>query len=331
MQRTPAGRSVACLGEALILVTERGVHLAGAEVNVAVGLAGQDVPATWVGRLGNDEYGALVEAELRAHGVDVSAIEIDRCRPTGTYAKDTVIDGSGERRTTSRYQRSGSAASVMGPGFLDHVPVAAALSRAAVVHCSGITAALSQTCRALMYRLLTERPGISGALSFDVNWREQLWPDGDPRVVVDLANRADVVLVGADEARRVMGTDDPVELRRILPLPETIVVKDGGLRAMTVDRDGGTIEVPALRVEVLEPVGAGDAFAAGFLSGTVRGDDMATCLRRGHIGAAATLTVASDWASPPPDAVRTRLLSCSAEVWAATTVTAAGFALPEGI
>jgi 2-dehydro-3-deoxygluconokinase len=335
---TDTARWVACLGEALVLVsppadpasdTER--HLAGAEANVAAALAALGVPAAWIGRLGDDEFGTLVRTELSKRGVDISAVEIDPHRPTGQYWKVTHTDASGERRTTSIYRRSGSAASAMGPEFLDAAGVASALGRASVVHCSGITAALSDSCQALMRRLLRDRPGISGVLSFDVNWREQLWPDGDPRVVVELANQADLVLVGADEAMRVMGTDDPVALRAILPHPATLVVKDGARRALAVDRSGETVAVPALRVEVVEPVGAGDAFAAGYLSGVVRGDDTLACLRRGHIGAAATLTVAADSAPPPPEAVMGRLLTCSEQAWAATTVTAAGFSMPEGV
>jgi 2-dehydro-3-deoxygluconokinase len=322
---------IACLGEPLVLV--RGatdVHPAGAELNVAVGLAARGVPAALVGRLGDDDFGALIRSELVERGVDVTAVEIDPYRPTGHYSKATVADEAGERRTTSRYMRAGSAASAMGPDFLDDVAVAAVLGAARIIHCSGITPALSDSCRALMRRLLTERPGVPGLVSFDVNWREQLWLDADPAVVVDLANRADLVLVGADEAIRVTGTDDPAELRRVLPAPETIVIKDGAHRAVAVDRSGGTTVMPALRVDVVEPVGAGDAFAAGYLSGLVRGDDIATCLRRGHVGAAATLTVATDWAPPPPATVLHRLLTCSVDDWSATTVTAAGFALPEG-
>lgn len=331
MQGTSAdSRAVACLGEALVLVGEAELHLAGAEANVAVGLAKSGLPASWIGRLGDDEFGALILSELRAQRVDVAAVEIDAGRPTGHYSKHTTTDETGERRTTSHYRRSGSAASAMGPAFLDNAPVSAALGRAAVVHCSGITAALSDSCRALMRRLLAERPGIGGMVSFDVNWREQLWSDGDPGVVVDLANLADLVLVGADEAVRVLGTDDPVELRRMLPRPGTIVIKDGARCAFAVDRRGEICQVSALRVEVVEPVGAGDAFAAGYLSGVVRGDDVVTCLRRGHIGAAATLTVASDSASPPSGAVLGRLLACQEREWSATTVTSAGFALPEG-
>ncbi len=327
--KTVVGGGVTCLGEPLVLVSPRERHLAGAEANVAAGLVAWGVSAAFVGRLGDDDFGTVVRNEFDAHGVDISALQIDGSRPTGHYSKLTDVDDTGEPRTSSSYCRAGSAASAMTPAFLDVPDVASALVRASVVHCSGITAALSESCQALMRRLLTERPRITGLVSFDVNWREQLWPSGDPAVVVDLADKADLVLVGADEARRVMGTDDPVALRRILPNPGTIVVKDGAVRAVAIDPDGETISVPALRVEVVEPVGAGDAFAAGYLSGVVSGDDVATCLRRGHVGAAATLTVPQDSAPPPPADLLSQLLTCSATDWAATTATAAGFSIPE--
>ena len=330
-ESTPTPESgVACLGEAMVLVApDSTLHLAGAEANVAAGLAALGVPAAWVGRLGDDEFGTLIRTELQARGVDVRAIEVDPDRPTGHYSKSTALDEHGEPRTDSLYSRAGSAASAMDPGFLDTPAVADLFGRAAVVHCSGITPALSDSCLALMRRLLRDRPGISGVVSFDVNWREQLWPDGDPRMVVELANLADLVLVGADEALRVLGTADPHELRLILPAPATVVVKDGAHRALAVDRSGRSVAVPALRVDVVEPVGAGDAFAAGYLSGVVRGEDQTRCLRRGHIGAAATLTVAADSAPPPPAELLDELLRCSESDWAATSVTANGFS-PRG-
>lgn len=350
---TPTGGGVACLGEALVLVgaqaelhlagaqaelhlagaqaelhlagAQAQLHLAGAEANVAAGLTAWHTPASFVGRLGHDEYGALIRSELAARGVDISAVEIDPDRPTGHYSKVTAPDEAGELRSSSRYSRAGSAASAMTPEFLDTAAVADAFRRASVVHCSGITPALSPTCRAMMRRLLADRPGITGLVSFDVNWREQLWPDSDPTEVVALADLADLVLVGADEAVRVMGTDDPAALRRILPNPVTLVIKDGADQALAVDRDGAVVAVPALSVEVVEPVGAGDAFAAGYLSGVVRQEDPASCLRRGHIGAAVTLTVAADSAPPPPEALIDHLLGCADNEWAATTVSPAGF------
>jgi len=226
------------------------------------------------------------------------------------------------------YRRAGSAASAMTPAFLDTAAVHARLAAARVVHTSGITAALSDSCAALVHELTGRRR--SGVLSFDVNWREQMWPGGDPAVVAALADRADLVLVGGDEAERVFGTDDPAQLRRLLPHPRWLVVKDGARRALAVDRAGAVIDQPALHVEVVEPIGAGDAFAAGLLTGLVRGEPLARCLRRGHLSAAAVLTVAGDSAPPPPDEVLDPLLDAPAADWARIEVSAAGLAAPVG-
>ncbi|GAA1094759.1 hypothetical protein GCM10009648_37500 [Tsukamurella spumae] len=87
------------------------------------------------------------------------------------------------------------------------------------------------------------------------------------------------------------------------------------MRAIAVARDGSQVSVPALSVEVVEPVGAGDSFAAGFLHGLAHGEDMRTCLRRGHAGAAATLTVRADLAVLPPAAIAA-LLACDERDWA---------------
>jgi 2-dehydro-3-deoxygluconokinase len=291
-------------------------RLAGAEANVAVGLAAGGVRASWLGRLGTDPLGDVLLAALAAAGVEVGAVQRDPHRPTGRYAKRTGVDSSGEPATTMVYRRAGSAASAMDPDFR-HVPaVAERLAQARVVHLSGITAALSPGCAALMDALVTDPR--AGLLAFDVNWREQMWPDGDPAPVAALAGHADVVLVGADEAGRVFGTADPAELRALLPGPRLLVVKDGARRALAIDRAGAVVGRPALAVEVVEPVGAGDAFAAGLLTGLVRGEDIGRCLRRGHLGAAAVLTVPGDTA-PPLDPA---LLDLDDAGWAALRVRA---------
>lgn len=297
----PSAGSVVCLGEALALVPDLeagpgAATAAGAEVNVACGLAAAGVGVSWVGRLGDDGFGAVVRAQLDERGVDTGGVQTDPSRPTGRYAKSVEVDSGGESATRMHYRRGGSAASAMDPGFLGVAGVAERLAAAPVVHVGGITAALSDSCAAMMTALLAAPR--SGRLVFDVNWREQMWPAGDPAPVLRLAELADVVLLGADEARRVCGTDDPVALRRLLPAPELLVLKDGARRALAIARDGGVVSRPALRVEVVEPVGAGDAFAAGLITGLVRGESLPRCLRRGHLGAAAVLTVATDSAPP---------------------------------
>ena len=244
-------------------------------------------------------------------------METDPHRPTGRYAKHTGVDDAGEPATRMTYRRAGSAASAMGPVFLRSPDVASRLAAARIVHVSGITAALSPSCAELMRELVTG--ARTGLVSFDVNWREQMWPGGDPAEVVALAGAADVVLAGADEAERVFGTSDTGRLRELLPAPQLLVVKDGSRRALAIGRDGTVVARPALAVEVVEPVGAGDAFAAGLLTGLLRGEPLGRCLRRGHLGAAAVLTVPGDTA-PPLDAA---LLDLDPDGWAALRITAA--------
>lgn len=334
--------TVVCLGEAMVLMpalpesgtatAPTGGHLAGAEANVAAGLAAAGVPAAWVGRLGADAFGSFLHAELVARGVDVGGVLIDEKLPTGYYAK--VVEpgaGGGEPRTRMIYRRAGSAASAMGPSFLDEPAVAERIAEARVVHTSGITAALSGSCAALMRTLLGRPRPESLTVSFDVNWREQIWPDGDPSLVAELAGLADVVLVGSDEARRVLGTDDPADVRRLLPAPRIVVIKDGDRQALAVDRDGGVVAVPALQVDVVEAVGAGDAFAAGLLTGLVHGEPVERCLRRGHLSAAAVLTVHADSAPPPSGPLGAALLAAPDAEWAGIRVGPDGFSTPSGV
>jgi 2-dehydro-3-deoxygluconokinase len=334
------GSTVVCLGEALALVPAlpgsaaapdeaepdpATAQLAGAEANVAGGLAAAGVPTAWVGRLGTDRLGEFLHAQLRARGVETGGVQRDPARPTGYYAKE--LDPDDRERTRMRYRRAGSAASAMDPAFLDLPAVAQRLAAARWVHTSGITAALSDSCAALMRALLSPdgRHPRRGLLSFDVNWREQMWPDGDPALVVELAGLADLVLVGADEARWVFGTDEAAALRRLLPRPRLLVIKDGDRRALAVGPDGEVVAEPALRVQVVESVGAGDAFAAGLLTGLVRGEPVHRCLRRGHLSAAAVLTVHADSAAPPTGARGDALLDAPTREWATIRVGPDGF------
>jgi len=161
-------------------------------------------------------------------------------------------------------------------------------------------------------------------LSVDLNWRPALWRGNDPAPLWRLLRAADVVLIGADEAMLSAGTSDPAKLRELLGPRSTIVVKSDAHVALALEPDGRRTEVPALTVDVVEPVGAGDAFAAGFLAGTLQGMPMEQRLRLGHLSAAAVLAVRQDHAAPPPRAVRQALLACSDEDWAGTQVGSAG-------
>ncbi|KOV82053.1 sugar kinase [Nocardia sp. NRRL S-836] len=308
---------VVCLGETMVMMVpaEPGpVHLVrtwhraigGAESNVASHLARLGVPSSWVSAVGDDSFGLAVLDAVSGFGVDVSRVRVDASRPTGLYVKEASPHGS-----PVRYYRRGSAASGMGPEMIDRL----GLDDVQLVHLSGITAALSDSCLALMRELL-RRPRHGFRISFDLNWRPALWTDRDPRVLRELADLADVVLAGADEAELVWGTGDPARLRALLPGPKTLVVKQGAEGATLLEESGSWFE-PALEVEVVEPVGAGDAFAAGFLAATLAGAPAAQRLRAGHLQAASALLTAEDVGDPLPDDVTSHLLHADPQTWAA--------------
>lgn len=320
------GPEVVCLGEsmAVFLPGEDGpAHevrtwlrgVGGAESNVACVLAGLGVPVAWVSAVGDDPFGRAVVAAVAAAGVDVSGVAVDPSRPTGVYVKEANANGS-----PTRYYRVGSAASDMGPDVLDRVDIGAAR----LVHLTGITAALSPRCLALLDAVIDR----ARMVSFDVNWRPALWAGGTVSAAADvlagLASRADIVLVGADEAEALWGVCDPAEVRAALPEPAVLVVKQGGLGATVLEHGRDPVFEPALRVDVVEPVGAGDAFAAGYLAATLAGQPVSRRLRAGHLQAVGALRTQHDVAVPLPRDLVDRLLDADAATWATTHVTARG-------
>nr|WP_223182859.1 sugar kinase [Streptomyces sp. CBMA370] len=326
---TPTTPDVVCLGESMVtfLPTRPGRladvpaftrAIGGAESNVACALAAAGHRVRWVGRVGRDGFGDHLVEAIAARGVDVRAVGRDPRRPTGIYFR-TAADRATDAHEVA-YYRAGSAASAMSPDTVPYDSVA----DGRILHLSGITAALSADCLALMRELTAPRPGRP-LVSFDLNYRPTLWPGGPAEagpVLLDLARRADLVFVGADEAAQVWGLPDPEAVVAALPEPTVLVVKLGEHGALAVDRtgaaDGGepvVVRVPAPRVDVVAPVGAGDAFAAGFLSATLRGLGTRAAIRHGHLMAAAALTVPGDLADPPRRAHADRLAALDDTAW----------------
>ena len=280
----PSEGAAAAPGEAETGYT---VQIGGAESNVACALTRLGVPARWIGRVGDDRFGRLVVDTLTGHGVDVSEVETDPVRPTGLYVKEFTRAG-----TRIRYYRSGSAACAMSPALAARPSV----RDTHWLHLSGITAALSEDCAALLEAIL--RVPVPGrTVSFDVNWRPALWRGRDPAPLLALARRADVVFVGSDEAEALWGVSEPEQIRRLIPEPYTLVVKRGAEGAVAIE-GGETVRVHALPVDVVEATGAGDAFAAGYLAGAVRRMPLRARLSLGTRTARSALLVSGDFAGP---------------------------------
>lgn len=258
------------------------VDAGGAESNVAAHAAACGMTARWFSRLGADALGDRVLRQVAARGVEVTGVVRDPGRPTGLYVKDP---GRGVR-----YYRAGSAASALSVTDAATVP----LDGVDVLHVSGITAVLSSSARSFLVALMTRARALGVTVSFDVNHRPALWSavDAGP-VLAELATAADIVFVGRDEAETLWATPLDADVRALLPSVSELVVKDGDVGATVFTADGRTF-VPALRVEVLDAVGAGDAFAGGYLAARDRGLAASARLSAGHERAALTLRTYGD-------------------------------------
>ncbi|MDT0458591.1 sugar kinase [Streptomyces sp. DSM 41527] len=301
--------------------------IGGAESNVACTLARTGHTARWISRVGADGFGDHLLAAVADCGVDVTHVRRDPLRPTGIYFRT-----AGDRATDTHevaYYRAGSAASAMTAADLDRN----AVHSGRILHLSGITAALSEDCLGLMHELTARRPGRP-LLSFDVNHRPGLWREPSrAQALLELARGADLVFVGDDEAREAWGLHGAQAISEALPEPDLLVVKQGRRGATvfrrttgTGARDGGAVGeradatrtatfVPSLNVDLVAATGAGDAFAAGFLSATLRALPVRTRIRHGHLWAAAALTVPGDLATPPGRAHADRLADLDDAAW----------------
>lgn len=288
------GPEVITIGETMVLVTPAVAecletasvfHLdaGGAESNVASHLAYLGRRVAWVSQLGDDSLGRRIGRQLRERAVDTTWVRIHETAPTGVYFKDP---GNGVQ-----YFRAGSAASMMGLEALSDVPI----EEATVVHLSGITPALSPTCAALVDHAVDRVSDSATLLSFDVNYRPGLWSSHRAApALLAIAQRSDVVFVGLDEARLLWGAQTPAEVRELVHEPARLIVKDGGHGA--TEFDGSTpVFVPSIPSPIVEVVGAGDAFTAGYLDAHLAGADADSRLFAGHERAVRVLQSTNDF------------------------------------
>jgi 2-dehydro-3-deoxygluconokinase len=270
-----------------------GLGIGGAESNVAIGLARLGTDVAWCGRVGDDALGVLVQREIRAEGVQTH-VRVDPDAPTGLMIK--------ERRTPSSqkvaYYRAGSAGSRLAS---DDIP-AGLVEDAGLLHVSGITAALSASARATLIDAVERARSAGVPVSFDVNHRASLWSAEEAGAFCrDLLKQVDLVFAGEDEAALVVGPqkhveDAAAELAALGPLE--VVIKRGAQGALSLV-DGEVHTAPAVPVDVVDTVGAGDAFVAGYLAERVAGGSPAARLALGVATGAFVCLTPGDWEGLP--------------------------------
>lgn len=272
--------------------------IGGAESNVAMAAARLGATACWIGRVGHDAFGDLIERQVTAAGVEAVVIRDDEAF-TGIMVRHRPVASM----LRVDYHRSGSAGSRLRPGDVPDDMVRAA----AILHVTGITPALSASARECVIHAVDVAVDAGVTVSVDVNHRAKLWSDGEARPVLrDLVNRADIVFAGVAEAKLVLGSSTtdpdpgPAALAHALVAmgPREAIVKKGALGSLAVAA-GEVITTPALPVVEVDPVGAGDAFVAGYLAERLIGSGPRECLRVATAMGAYSVGVPGDCQSLP--------------------------------
>lgn len=264
--------------------------LAGAEVNVCIGLTRLGHEAAYVTRLGQDPFGVYIKMILEREGIRTDFITFDETFKTGLMLKGKVLTGD----PPVAYYRKGSAASRMTAKQMDDID----LTRFDWLHMTGILPALSLECRLATRRLMVRAKEAGIRISFDPNLRPSLWESQAVMVEVlnDLAKLSDMVLPGVYEGFTLMGSDEPAQIADFYQRlgVKQVVVKVGQEGAYMRDGEVSTM-ILGFKVEtVVDTVGAGDGFAVGIISGLVEGLSLADAVLRGHAIGSIQVQHASD-------------------------------------
>lgn len=274
-----ASEHVSCLKDA-----ERFVRVpAGAELNVAVGLSRLGLQAGFISRLGDDSLGHWLLEVLAGEGIDHRFVTLDPKNKTGLMFKSRRLDGGDP---DVEYYRQGSAASTMS---VEHYPAEYCRS-ARHLHITGISPALSQSMRELIFHMARDMRACGKTVSFDPNLRKSLWRSSEEMIqcLNQLAESSDWIFPGLSEGQLLTGLREPSEIADFYLARgcSVVVVKLGADGAYYASHESRGF-VAGVRVEqIVDTVGAGDGFAAGVVSALLEGLSVQDAATRGNaIGA----------------------------------------------
>lgn len=286
-------------GDTLETASTLSVRIGGAESNVCATLAHLGIPTAWISRLPATPLGRRVAATIRGYGVNVDGV---LWAPEGRVGLLLLQPGAGPRAGGVQYYRLDSAFAAIEP----HAVAWDLLDGARIVHLTGITPALGANASRLVASAIAEARRRGVRISFDVNYRATLW---EPRAARDgiepFLTGLDIVILNDRDAGTVFGERGaPATVVRRLRARfrcGVLVLTCGGRGAVAQDR-AGTYRQPAYPTEIVDRIGRGDAFAAGFLYGYLaRG--VAQGLRYGAALAALKQTYRGDVCLATPETV----------------------------
>lgn len=275
-------------------VTTFNKHVVGAESNVAIGMSRLGHRVSWLSRLSNDEFGKYILGTLRSEKVDVSQVLFDQDASTSVMFK--------ERRKTGLinvyYYRHYSAASRLSSEDIQEEWI----KKARILHLTGITPALSDSCAEAVNKAINIAHKNNVKVSVDPNIRYKLWKNERKmkEILSQLVKSADVLLPSLEEGRFLTGLVSVEEIADHFfeQGTEVVVIKNGKEGAYLHDQEGGRW-ISSVEVETVDPVGAGDAFAAGFLSGYLLGLDNEQAVKKGNLLGSFAVSCRGDWECLP--------------------------------
>lgn len=252
--------------------------IGGAESNVLIGLARLGHNVAYMSQVGKDPFGKRIIKSIRAEGVDVSNVKVSSDNPTGLLFKEQKT----KEATHVYYYRKDSAASKMS---VQDIP-ADVIKSSKFIHLTGITPAISLSCREMIFKIIEIAKENHIPIIFDPNIRFKLWPKEEAKeVILDIAAHADYILTGLSEAEFLLGTTNESDICNILTKNEgqVIVIKKGASSTL-FSINGKSTEVPTVPVSgIVDPVGAGDAFAAGFIHGLLTNQSLERSVYFGNL------------------------------------------------
>ncbi|HEY5715082.1 MAG TPA: sugar kinase [Psychromonas sp.] len=267
-------------------------HIAGAESNVAIGMARRGFDTTYITKVGNDCLGEFICSALKQEHINMDCVLRSDTHPTGFQLKSNEVDGRDPR---VQYFRKNSAASTLCPAnFASRV-----FAEPAHLHLTGVAAAVSPSLRELCHHALKEARKRDCSISFDTNLRPSLWSSEAQMIeeINALAFKSDIVLPGIAEGKILVGSDQPEVIADFYLNQgvKSVFVKLGGDGAYYKSAQGEEgIAAPFAVKRVVDTVGAGDSFAVGVLSALLEGESIGSAASRGNLFGSLAVQVRGD-------------------------------------
>jgi len=267
------------------------IRVAGAESNFAIAFARLGGRAAWISKLTNNPLGRFIVNKIREHGVDVSHVIWTNDHRVGLYF---IEFGKKPRPTQVIYDRKNSAISNIHPNEVNWE----VLKDYDAFHTTGITVALSENCKRVIEIGINKAKEFDTKVSFDVNYRSKLWsPEEAFKALDPILKNVDILLVTKDDARNVLKVQGTYE-EMITELnekynPEVTVLTLGSKGVMAI-KNGKMYRVDPYELEVVDRIGAGDAFDGGFVYEYLRTGDVERALNSGVAMAAFAHTIPGD-------------------------------------